>query len=364
MLTLRKTFLFEEHKKCGARLAEFAGFEMPIQYQGIIIEHNAVRKNAGVFDVSHMGEFILSGKDSLKFLNYLVPNNIKKIEEPGKGLYTQLCNENGGTVDDLIIYRLEQEFLLVVNASNIEKDWDWINKHKKIFDVELKNISESTSLIAVQGPSAVNILSDALKLSDGQLNLQKYFEIKKYHSFWVARTGYTGEDGFEVFIDNTEQDRAKNLWDKLIKSGATPCGLGARDTLRLEAAYPLYGHELDEKTSPLEAGLGWSVKLDKEGDFISKRTLIEQKENGLKKKIIHLKINDKLIARQGYKICNKNGSEIGIVTSGSQGITVGYPIAMAYVPPAFAEIGKELFINIRDKLISANIIQRPFYHRP
>lgn len=358
MLTLKKTILNEEHKKLGAKLVEFGGFEMPVQYQGIIAEHNAVRKNVGVFDVSHMGEFLVSGKDTLSYLNYLVPNNIKKIEEGGKSLYTQICNEKGGTVDDLIIYNLGENFLVVVNASNIEKDWDWFNKYKNNFNVELKNISDSISLFAVQGPKAQEILSIVLKTS---LETQKYFDIRKYGPNWISRTGYTGEDGFEVFIDNPS--RAISIWQDLIKIGVMPCGLGARDTLRLEAAYPLYGHELDENTSPLEAGLGWSVKLYKEENFVGKETLLKQKQNGLKKKIVCLKINDKAIARQGYKVCSKDSSEIGVVCSGSQGITVGYPIATAYVSPNFSEVGKELFVSIREKLVPATVVQRPFYKR-
>ena len=361
MLTLRKTPLFEEHKKLNAKLVDFAGFEMPVQYQGIIAEHNAVRKNAGVFDVSHMGEFIVTGRDSLKYLNYLVPNDVNKIEQSDKGLYTQICNENGGTVDDLIIYNLGEAFLVVVNASNIEKDWQWLNKHKSGFNVDLKNISEGTSLLAVQGPQACEAVSKALKINIGLIKDQKYFEIKRYGKEIIARTGYTGEDGFEILIDNSQ--RAISIWQELIKGGVTPCGLGARDTLRLEAAYPLYGHELDDYTSPLEAGLGWSMKLDKDSDFIGKEVLLKQKQEGLKKKIICLKINDKLIARQGYKVCNKEGKEIGIVCSGSQGITVGFPVATAYVSPENSEIGKELFVNIREKLISAVVVKRPFYKR-
>ncbi|MBI3590394.1 MAG: glycine cleavage system aminomethyltransferase GcvT [Candidatus Melainabacteria bacterium] len=361
MLTLRKTPLFEEHKKLGAKLVDFAGFEMPVQYQGIISEHSAVRTKAGIFDVSHMGEFVVSGKDALNFLNYLVPNDIKKIEESGKGLYTQLCNEKGGTVDDLIIYRTDSDFLVVVNASNIEKDWQWFNKYKNSFNVELKNISDSTSLLALQGPKAFDFLSTVLKISPDSLKLQKYFDIKKYQSTWVARTGYTGEDGFEVFIDNS--NHAVSIWQELVKLGVVPCGLGARDTLRLEAAYPLYGHELDDETSPLEAGLGWSIKLDKKEDFIGKASLLKQKQDGLKKKFACLKINDKVIARQGHKVFSKDGSEIGTVCSGSQGITVGYPIATSYIKPSYSEPGKEVFISIREKLISASVIQRPFYKK-
>ncbi len=362
MLTLRKTPLFEEHIKCGGKLVEFAGFEMPVQYEGIIAEHNAVRKNVGVFDVSHMGEFLVSGKDALKYLNYLVPNNIKKIEESGTGLYTQICNENGGTIDDLIIYKLDLDFLVVVNASNIEKDWTWFNNHKKDFDIELQNLSDNISLLAIQGPNSPDMLANALKISPDSLKLQKYFHIRKYSQNWIARTGYTGEDGFEVFIDNP--NRAVTIWKELISLGVKPCGLGARDTLRLEAAYPLYGHELTDDISPLEAGLGWSVKPDKENNFIGKSVLVKQKTEGLKKKMVCLKINDKLIARQGYKVLSKDKSEIGFIASGSQGITVGYPIATAFVPIPFSEVGTELFVNIREKLILASVVQRPFYKRP
>lgn len=358
MLTLKKTSLFEEHKKLGAKIVDFAGFEMPIQYQSIIAEHNAVRKSAGIFDVSHMGEFLVSGKDAINYLNYLVPNDINKIKEEGKGLYTQICHPNGGTIDDLIVYNRGLDFLVVVNASNIEKDWKWFNENKSGFDIVLKNISDQISLLAIQGPKAEAILSS---ISGIDLKEHKYFEIKKYNSMWVARTGYTGEDGFEIFIE--DRDETIELWQNLINSDVVPCGLGARDTLRLEVAYPLYGHELDDETSPLEAGLGWSTKLDKSEDFIGKTALIKQKQDGLKKKMICLKINDKLIARQGYKVCSKENTEIGIVVSGSQGITVGYPVATAYVPASYSEIGNELFVNIRDKMISATVVKRPFYKR-
>ena len=361
MLTLRKTALFEEHKKNGAKLVDFAGFEMPVQYEGIIAEHNAVRNNVGVFDVSHMGEFIVSGKDAFNYLNYLVPNEIKKIEQPGKGLYTQICNESGGTIDDLIIYRLDDNFLIVVNASNIEKDWKWFNKYKSGFNVTLEDISETTSLIALQGPKSPEILSKVLNINLQDLNSHKYFEIKKYKSFRIARTGYTGEDGFEIFVN--EPSEIVSLWQSLINPGVTPCGLGARDTLRLEVAYPLYGHELDDETSPLEAGLGWSIKLDKDSDFIGKQILIKQKSEGLKKKLTCLKITDKAIARQGHKVFSSDNKEIGIICSGSQGITVGYPIATAYIPPAFSNIGTNLLINIRDKMVSATVVNRPFYKR-
>ena len=358
MLTLRKTSLFEEHKKLGGKLVEFAGFEMPIQYEGIIKEHTAVRNQAGIFDVSHMGEFLISGKDAVKYLNYLVPNNINKIDQAGNGLYTQICHENGGTVDDLIIYNTGENFLAVVNASNIEKDWKYFNKHKNNFNVKLQNISDSISLLALQGPNSSKILSSILKIN---LDSHQYFHIKKYGDLLIARTGYTGEDGFEIFIKN--QNEAITLWQDLIKNGALPCGLGARDTLRLEAAYPLYGHELTDEITPLEAGLGWSVKLDKESDFVGKKALQKQKSEGLKQKIVCLKINDKVIAREGYKVLSKDKNEIGTIRSGSQGIVVGYPIATALIPIEHCEVGNELLVQIRNKLVPATIIKRPFYKR-
>lgn len=358
MLTLKKTPLNEEHKKLGAKLVSFGGFEMPVQYKSIIYEHNTVRNKTGIFDVSHMGEFLVSGQDALNYLNYLVPNDINKINEPGKGLYTQICNESGGTIDDLIIYKRDNDFLVVVNASNIDKDWAWFSKNKERFNVKLENISDQILLLALQGPDSKNTLSKILNINLEEL---KYFEMKKYEDLWIARTGYTGEDGFEIFTGKTEE--AINLWQELIKEGVTPCGLGARDTLRLEVVYPLYGHELDDNTSPLEAGLGWSVKLDKQNNFIGKDILLKQKLNGIQKKLVCLKINSKLIARQGHKVFTNDNKEIGSICSGSQGITVGYPIATAYIPPDYAKLETELFVNIRDKFISATIVKRPFYKR-
>ena len=361
MITLKKTKLFEEHKALGGKIVEFAGFEMPVQYEGVIVEHNAVRNSVGIFDVSHMGEFLVTGKDALDFLNHLVPNNISRIENSGLGLYTQICNENGGTVDDLIIYNLGDSFLVVVNASNIEKDWNWFNKNKNSYEVYLKDISDTTSLLALQGPKSPEILSRVLGINASILQEHKYFEIKKYQNYYVARTGYTGEDGFEIFIQDSEN--AINLWKEFIKCGVKPCGLGARDTLRLEAVYPLYWHELTDEISPLEAGLGFSVKLDKKSNFIGRQVLEEQKKNGLERKIVCLKVNDKLIARQGYKVFTSDKKEIGYITSGSQGITVGYPVATALLSIAFSEIGTELLVQIRERFISSSVVPRPFYKR-
>ena len=357
----KKTNLFEEHKALGGKIVEFAGFEMPVQYEGVIAEHSAVRNSVGIFDVSHMGEFLVSGKDASKFLNSMVPNNVSRIEKPGLGLYTQICNENGGTVDDLIIYNLGDNFLIVVNASNIEKDWSWFNKNKNAYEVSLKDISDITSLLALQGPNSPEVLSKVLGVNFSLLKEHKYFEIKKYKDVYIARTGYTGEDGFEIFIQNPEA--TVKLWKEFIKYGVKPCGLGARDTLRLEAVYPLYGHELTDEISPLEAGLGFSIKLDKTENFIGREILEQQKKNGLERKIVCLKVNDKLIARQGYKVFTPDKKEIGYITSGSQGITVGYPVATALLPITFSKIGTELLVQVREKFISCSLVPRPFYKR-
>ena len=334
---------------------------MPVQYKSIISEHNGVRTNAGIFDVSHMGEFLVSGKDALNYLDYLVPNNMKKIKDTGKGLYTQICNKDGGTIDDLIIYRTSEAFLVVVNASNIEKDWKWFNEQKKGFEVQIENHSDKYSLLAVQGPKSITVVSKVLNINLEILQKQEYFSLKKFNDILIARTGYTGEDGFEIFITNP--DMTIKLWQNFIKENVMPCGLGARDTLRLEATYPLYGHELDEKTSPLEADLGWCVKLNKENDFIGKESLLKQKQEGPKKKLVCLKINDKAIPRQGHKLYSKDQNEIGMVCSGSYGITVGFPIATGYVKPEYSNVGTELVINIRDKYVSSTVVKKPFYKK-
>jgi aminomethyltransferase len=361
---LKETPLAKCHRQLGARMVDFAGWNMPVQYKSIIGEHMAVRTKVGLFDVSHMGEFVIIGSGAHEFVQFMVANDINKLSKPDMALYTQFVRPTGGTVDDLIVYRRQTDFLLVVNASNIEKDWMWLNEHARRFDVKMKDISEQTALLALQGPQAVAVLSavagDAVKampsFTYGCATVDGV-EIS------FGRTGYTGEDGFEIFVP---AEKSPLIWERLLGKGAAlgiePCGLGARDTLRLEAGLPLYGHELDDETSPLEAGLGWSVKLDK-GDFLGRQAMQKQEKDGLPKKLICLSAEGKKLPRQGYPVFGAGDAPIGTVTSGSQGIFVGYPIACAFVPPNLAAVGSELLIGIRDEKVKAQIVKRPFYRR-
>lgn len=360
---LKETPLANSHRQLGARMVDFAGFNMPVQYKSIIQEHMAVRTKVGLFDVSHMGEFIVSGPESFNFVQYMIANDLTKLNKPNMALYTQFVMPNGGTVDDLIVYRRSDDFLLVVNASNMAKDWNWLSKHKNNFDVNLKDISDETSLLALQGPEAVGLLA---KLTGDFVSKMDSFTYGTGTACGVnisfGRTGYTGEDGFEIFVANKDVER---LWQGLLDAGSSlgiePCGLGARDTLRLEAGLPLYGHELDEQTSPLEAGLGWSVKLNKD-NFLGREALLKQKDEGLAKQCVCLKVESKALPRQGYDVL-ANGAVVGQVSSGSQGIYLGYPIAFAFVPPQFAKLGQELEVKIRDNNVSCKVIARPFYKR-
>ena len=361
---LKETPLADVHRKLGARMVDFAGWNMPVQYKSIVTEHQAVRTKVGLFDVSHMGEFVVTGKDAHAFVQYMVANDINKLSKPNMALYTQFVRPNGGTVDDLIVYRRENDFLLVVNASNIEKDWAWCKEHSHQFkDLNLKDISDGTALLALQGPHAIDVLAELVGDWVRETGSFTYGEGKidgKDISF--GRTGYTGEDGFEMFMNTAD---AVTVWNRLLEIGAKygiePCGLGARDTLRLEAALPLYGHELDDETSPLEAGLGWSVKLDK-GEFLGSQAMLKQKEQGLPKTMICIRAEGKALPRQGYPIYDGE-KQIGTVTSGSQGIFVGYPIACAFVPVAYGKVGTKISIGIRDTKVPAEVVKRPFYRR-
>ncbi len=364
--TLKETPIADWHKQAGARMVEFGGWNMPVQYRSIIKEHLTVRQAVGIFDVSHMGEFVVKGKGAKAFIQYLIANDLERLKTPNTALYTQFVNKSGGTVDDLIVYQREIDYLLVVNAGNIDKDWSWINSHASEFrDIELINESDRTGLIALQGPKAKLVMQEiagaqAAALPGFHYGTATVDGIK----ISFGRTGYTGEDGFEIFVESTQ---AAALWQAILKAGAPygiePCGLGARDTLRLEACLPLYGHELDDTTSPLEAGLGFSVSLNK-SDYIGKDQLLAQKNNGLKKKLVCLVSEGKALPRQGYAIrfgANSSDPILGSITSGSQGIAVGYPIAMAYVPPQYAEIGTKLYIDIRETAVPAKVVSRPFY---
>lgn len=372
--TLKETPLANAHRKIGARMVDFAGWNMPVQYKSIVTEHTATRTKAGLFDVSHMGEFIVTGDGAFDFIQYMIANDLAKLTEPNRAIYSQLVMPEGGTVDDLIVYRRapgtigcegqsEENYLCIVNASNIDKDWKWMNEHKGKFAVKLENVSDQYGLIAIQGPQAVKIFA---KLAGSQVESMKSFTYGEATIDGVkvgfGRTGYTGEDGFEILVPS---NKAEWLWEKLLEvgkeSGLEACGLGARDTLRLESALPLYGHELEADISPIQAGLGWSVKVDK-GEFLGRDALKKQIEKGTDKKIVCLKAEGKALPRQGYTV-KKDGKDVGQVTSGSQGIHVGYPIAFALVDSSVSEIGTKLQIAIRDTAVDATVVKRPFYKR-
>jgi aminomethyltransferase len=361
---LKQTPLAQAHKDAGARMVDFAGWLMPVQYKSISTEHMAVRTNVGLFDVSHMGEFLVTGAKARDFVQFMIANDIDRLNKPNMALYTQMCTDEGGTVDDLIVYRLDGGYLLVVNASNIEKDWSWLQENITDFKgVILKDISEDTCLLALQGPKAVELM--ALMGGDVVKELPSFHyatgKLDGIDAAW-GRTGYTGEDGFEIFV---AAGKAEKLWRKILERGQSfgiePCGLGARDTLRLEAGLPLYGHELDENTSPLEAGLGWSVKLEK-GEFMGSSTLNAQTKMGLSKQLVCLKTEGKALPRQGYPVFDGE-RQVGAITSGSQGFFVGHPIACAFVSRGYSELGRKLQVGIRDAKVDALVVKRPFYKR-
>lgn len=348
------------HKDLGAKMVPYAGFEMPVQYAGVNQEHLVVRNGVGVFDVSHMGQFFIKGPEALELLQYIGSNDASKVKV-GQAQYTCLTNEKGGIVDDLIIYRMsEDEWMLVVNASNIDKDWEWINKHNK-FDVEIENRSDQLSLLAIQGPKAIEAMQS---LTDENLAEIPFYNFKVAEfagakDVIISATGYTGSGGFEIYFDN---QYAEMMWEKVMEAGKDfgiePCGLAARDTLRLEKGFCLYGNEINENISPLEAGLGWITKLNK--DFIGKDVIAQQKENGIEKKLIGFKLIERGIPRQDYKILDENENEIGVVTSGTQSPVLKEGIGMGYVKTDLAEAGNQILIQVRNKTIKAEIVKTPF----
>lgn len=357
-----KTPLYECHVRAEGKIVPFAGYLLPVQYKtGVIAEHMAVRKAAGLFDVSHMGEVILEGKDALENVQKLVANDCSAMVD-GQVRYSPMCYDDGGVVDDLLVYRINQDkFMLVINASNRHKDIDWIRNHLT-GDVRLSDISDETAMIALQGPLAKSIM---LKIVDEDKLPEKYYTFRENVNIsgipcLVSKTGYTGEEGYELCVNNGD---AAKLWELLLETGnedgLIPCGLGARDTLRLEAAMPLYGHEMDDSTSPLEAGLGFAVKLNKD-DFIGKRGIIERGEP--KKTRVGLKITGRGIARENCPVYHGD-SLIGKTTSGTHSPYFGYPIAMALVDVDFAKVGTELSVEVRGKKISAEVVPLPFYKR-
>ena len=356
----KQTFLHDKHVALGARMVDFAGWDMPVQYTSIIDEHKTVREAVGLFDVSHMVEVIVYGEDALPYLNKLVPQDVTKLVD-SKAVYCQLTNKQGGIIDDLIIYKLEdKKYLIIANASRIDEDLNWMVRNKCGFDVSIVNESHNYSLLAVQGPKACELIK-----SLGVNELPPFFSIKRGELFninlWISRTGYTGEDGVEIMVRN---EFSEYLWDKLLEAGKEfgikPIGLGARDTLRLEAALHLYGNDLDENTTPIEAGLAWSVCKNKTEDYNGKAKIEEQLKNGVEKKLIGLKMLDKSIARHGYEVFYNN-EKIGIVTSGGISPIRGDNIALAYIKNLDnLAVGSTIQISIREKLHDAEIVKRPF----
>lgn len=362
---LLHTPLYSRHRDLGARLVEFGGWDMPVSYSGILSEHRAVRQRAGLFDVSHMGEFRIEGSEALALLQSLVPNDVGKLAI-NQALYTQLCLPNGGTIDDLLIYRLgETDYMTVVNASTMPKDWAWFSEHAGRFGrVTMRNVSHETGLIALQGPYAQSILQTLTSTDLGSITY--------YHAATgvvagieclISRTGYTGEDGFELY---SASERVGELWDAVLEAGRPrgllPAGLGARDTLRLEAGYCLYGHELTEEITPLEAGLGWTVKLNKGEDFIGRQALLDQKAQGLKRKLVGLIVRERGIPRAGYVIMRTN-ERTGEVTSGTMCPTLDQAAALGYVMADAATPGTQLAVEIRERPVAAEVVALPFYKR-
>ncbi len=361
---LKRTPFYKIHENLGAKLIDFGGWEMPVQYESIKKEHHAVRNTAGMFDVSHMGEFFVFGPEAIDYLQYVTINDVSKLE-PGKAQYSAMCYNDGGIVDDLIVYMLDyNRYMLVVNASNIKKDYDWLSNHKH-HDVKLEDRSEAMCLLAVQGPDSAKILQ---KLTDVKLDEIGFynFEIGDFAGFEriiLSATGYTGEKGFEIYFDREDSDPAE-IWQSIMEAGEEyelePCGLGARDTLRLEMGYALYGNDISKDSNPLEARLGWLTKLDK-GDFIGREAIVSAKEEGISKRLVGFTTDeDRSIPRAGYVIADENGEQIGEVTSGSRSITLDKNIGMGYVNTEFAKEGTKIFIEIRNRQAEAVVENPPF----
>jgi aminomethyltransferase len=358
---MKRTCLYDKHVALGALISPFAGFEMPIQYSGIADEHQAVRTACGVFDVSHMGEVTVKGKDAERFVQHIFTNDVKDAPE-GKIFYGMMCYEDGGTVDDLLVYKMpastdEPTFFLVINAANIDKDWAWMQQQATGFDIDLRNMSDHYGQIAVQGPEAEQVVEEVLGLACKEL---EFYTVKTLGDVIVSRTGYTGEDGFEIYAT---PDYIIECWDKLMASRrCKPCGLGCRDTLRFEVGLPLYGDELSESISPIMAGLGIFVKLDKE-EFVGREALLKQKTDGTAKKLIGIELNDKAIPRHGYTVLNMDGQPIGEVTTGYHALSVDKSVCMALVDTAYAKLGTEVQIQIRKKVFPGTVVKKRFYDK-
>jgi aminomethyltransferase len=360
---IKRTPLHAEHVKLGAKIIPFAGFEMPVQYpEGVSAEHRAVREQAGLFDVSHMGEFVVRGRGAEGFVNYLVANDVSKAE-PGQARYTAMCKEDGGIVDDLLVYKFPDRYLLVVNAANIAKDFAWVERCLSKYGdkgVELVNESDKIGQLAVQGPAAEAIVAPLASLDVSKIRYYRFAEGRVADvPCVISRTGYTGEDGFEFYCD---AGSSVKLWQALLKAGGRrlkPVGLGARDTLRLEAGLPLYGNDIDEGTTPLEAGLGWTVKLDK-GVFVGRAALVKQKEKGLARKLCGFVLRERGFPRHGYPI-RCQGEAVGEVRSGTVGPSLGKGIGTGYLPTRWATPGVEIEVVIREQGLPAEVVAMPFY---
>jgi aminomethyltransferase len=360
---MKNTALTHVHESLGAKMVPFAGYNMPVQYEGVNAEHETVRNGVGVFDVSHMGEFLLTGENALALIQKVTSNDASVLEI-GRAQYSCLPNNDGGIVDDLIVYRMkENQYLLVVNASNIEKDWNWISSHNDL-GVEMRNLSDDYSLLAIQGPKAVEAMQS---LTSVDLSAIKYyhFEVGPFagiENVIISATGYTGSGGFEIYCKN---DEVEQVWNKVFEAGKAfdikPIGLAARDTLRLEMGFCLYGNDINDSTSPLEAGLGWITKFTKE--FTNSENLKKQKEVGVSRKLIGFEMIERGIPRHDYEIVDADGNNIGIVTSGTQAPSLGKAIGMGYVATEFSVADSEIFILIRDKKIAAKVVKMPFYKK-
>ncbi len=358
---MQNTALTETHIALGAKMVPFAGYNMPVSYEGVNIEHETVRKGVGVFDVSHMGEFLITGPNALDLIQKVTSNDASKLVD-GKAQYSCLPNDKGGIVDDLIVYKLEDEkYLLVVNASNIQKDWDWISSHNTM-NAEMRNLSDEYSLLAIQGPKAVDAMQSLTSVNLAEMKFYT-FEVAEFagvENVIISATGYTGSGGFEIYCKNSE---VQQIWDKAFEAGADfgikPIGLAARDTLRLEMGYCLYGNDINDTTSPIEAGLGWITKFTK--DFINADDLAAQKEKGVERKLIAFEFDERGIPRQGYDIVDGNGVKIGEVTSGTMSPSLGKGIGLGYVPTILSKQGSKINVQVRKNAVAATVVKLPFY---
>ena len=352
----KQTCLYDKHVALGALMSPFGGFIMPIQYAGIAPEHMAVREKVGLFDVSHMGEVTVRGKDAERYVQHIFTNDIAGAPV-GKIYYGMMCYENGGTVDDLLVYKMgDNDFFLVINASNIDKDWAWMQQHAAGFDIDLQNRSDFYGQIAVQGPESEHIVETVLGLACAELT---FYTCKQIGEVIISRTGYTGEDGFEIYASH---DYIRECWDKLIAAGVQPCGLGCRDTLRFEVGLPLYGDELSQDITPVMAGLSLFVKFDKP-EFIGREALLKQKTEGPAKKLVGIELFDKAIPRHGYAVLNKEGAPIGEVTTGYHTLSTDKSVCVALVDAQYAKLDTEVEIQIRKKVFAGKVVKKQFYNK-